>query len=351
MSLIALATSEKHLEKGSDPFSSEKSDLPSLSPPARRGAFQTQLALRHAGARSLRIAWECQGPKGAPVLLVAGGISAHRHVASSAQYPEPGWWQAQVGPGLALDTTRYRVLAIDWLGSDGTLDVAIDSADQADAFAAVLDHLGIERAQAFVGASYGAMVGLQFAARHRQRLGQLIAISGADRPHPFASAWRAIQRNIVALGRSEGGRREALSLARQLAMLSYRTAEEFAERFAAPPVLDQGVARCAAEDYLEACGDRYVARTPATAFVRLSESIDLHRIEPETICVPTTVVAIEEDWLVPKATLIELAERLAGPTQLRLLNSRYGHDAFLKEVEAITTVLCESLNKNPGVHA
>ncbi len=326
-------------EKGSDPSSSEKRDLTPFS----CGAFVTRMDLRHAGNRQVRIAWELQGPEQAPVLIVAGGISAHRHVAASAQYPEPGWWLTQVGPCLALDTTHYRLLAIDWLGSDGTLDVALDSADQADAFAAVLDHLGIERVQAFVGASYGAMVGLQFAARHRPRLGQLIAISGGDRPHPFASAWRAIQRNIVALGRSEGGRREALSLARQLAMLSYRTAEEFAERFDAPPVLDQGVARCAAEDYLQACGDRYVARTPATAFLRLSESIDLHRVEPETICVPTTVVAIEEDRLVPKATLIELAGRLAGPTRLRLLRSRYGHDAFLKEDLAIAAVLRESL--------
>jgi homoserine O-acetyltransferase len=187
------------------------------------------------------------------------------------------------------------------------------------------------------------MVGLQFAARHPRRLGRMVAISGGDRPHPFASAWRALQRNIVALGRSEGGHREALSLARQLAMLSYRTAEEFAERFDAPPVLVEGSARCAAEDYLQACGDRYVARTPATAFLRLSESIDLHRVDPQAISVPTTVVAIEEDRLVPKETLIALAEALAGPTRLRLLRSRNGHDAFLTEVSAIAAVLQESL--------
>lgn len=318
---------------------------------ARRGAFQARLNLRHVGERDVRIAWESHGPKGAPVLLVAGGISAHRHVAASAQYPEPGWWQEQVGPGRAIDTTRFRVLAIDWLGSDGTLDVALDSADQADAFAALLDHLGIARVLAFIGASYGAMTGLQFAARHPTRIQQLIAISGADRPHPFASAWRGLQRNIVALGRSEAGRREALSLARQLAMLSYRTPEEFAERFDAPPVLIDGVARCAAEDYLEGCGDRYVARTPATAFLRLSESIDLHRVAPESITVPTTVVAIEEDRLVPKESLIALTEQLAGATRLHLLRSRYGHDAFLKEVAAISAILRESLDANAGARA
>ena len=331
MSLI-----ETNATKGSDPF---------VAPiaVARRGAFHAQLKLRHAGARSLRIAWECQGPKDAPVLIVAGGISAHRHAGASARYPEPGWWQEQVGPGLAIDTTRFRVLAIDWLGSDGGLDIAIDSADQAEAFAATLDQLGIGRIAAFIGASYGAMVGLQFAARHPARLQHLVAISGADRPHPYASAWRSVQRKLVALGRSEGGRREALSLARQLAMLSYRTPGEFAERFDAPPQLVAGVARGAAEDYLEACGDRYVARTPATAFVRLSESIDLHRVDPAGITTPTTVVAIAEDRLVPESSLIELTERLGGPATLRRLRSGYGHDAFLKEVGAIAAVLREAL--------
>jgi len=315
---------------------------------AGRGAFLQVLPLRHAGPRPVRLAYEWQGPAGAPVLLVAGGISAHRHVAASPAFPEAGWWPQQAGPGLALDTERFRVLAIDWLGADGSLDLAIDSADQADAFAAVLDHLGIARVAAFVGCSYGAMVGLQFAARHPARLDCLLAISGADRAHPYSSAWRALQRRIAALGRSEGGSREALSLARQLAMLSYRTPEEFAERFAAPATLVEGRARCAAEDYLDACGSSYVARTPLTAFLRLSESIDLHEVAPEAIAVPTVLVAIEEDRLVPKHTLVELAERLPASRRLHLLRSRYGHDAFLKEPVAIANIIRSTLAECRG---
>jgi homoserine O-acetyltransferase len=315
---------------------------------AVRGCFRHALDLRHAGRRQLRLSFECVGPAGAPVLLVAGGISAHRHVAASAAFPEPGWWQAQAGPGRALDTQRFRVLAIDWLGADGDLDVALDSADQADAFAAVLDHLRVERLAAFVGCSYGAMVGLQFAARHPTRLARLVAISGGDRPHPYASAWRALQRRIATLGRQDGGSREALSLARQLAMLSYRTPEEFAERFAAAPALVDGAAVCASSDYLEACGASYVARTPLTAFLRLSESIDLHAVAPAAVTVPTVLVAIEEDRLVPRQTLIDLAEGLPHLRRLHLLRSRYGHDAFLKEPAAIAAILVGSLDDSAG---
>lgn len=308
---------------------------------ARRFVLDLRLDLRHAGSRAVVVRGEWAGPADAPVVIVAGGISANRHVTGGEA--DPGWWQAQAGRGRAIDTDRFRVLAIDWLGADGSLDAPIDSADQADVLALVLDRLGVTRAAAFVGASYGAMVGLQFAARHGHRLGRLVAISGAHRAHPYASAWRALQRQCVALGRSEGGVAQGLALARQWAMLSYRTPEEFAERFDAPAVIDDGQARCAAEDYLESCGRRYAARWTSTAFLRLSESIDLHRIDPAQVQVPTTVVAIDEDRLVPLSDLQALVESLGAPARLRQLRSRFGHDAFLKEETAIAGILAEVL--------
>lgn len=310
---------------------------------AGRAVFRRAQRLHHAGLREVRIACEWQGPSWAPAIVVAGGISAHRHVASSQAYPEAGWWEDQAGPGKPLDTDRYRMIAIDWIGSDGSLDAPIDSGDQADAIAFVLDRLGIVRIAAFVGCSYGAMVGLQFAARHPERLSRLVAISGADRPHPFATAWREVQRRIVHLGRSEGGRREALSLARQLAMLSYRTPEEFAERFDAPVALVEDRARGAARDYLEACGERYVAKTSSTAFLRLSESIDLHAVDAGRITVPTELVAIEEDRLVPLQSLQALADSLGSRCRLHRLRSSRGHDAFLAEPERIADVLALAL--------
>ncbi|WP_425387863.1 homoserine O-succinyltransferase MetX [Arenimonas metalli] len=325
-----------------------RSGLKSL--PQGPGGFTLplELALRHAGPRRVVVRGELLGLADAPLVIVAGGISAGRHAAAGRDDATPGWWDAQVGPGRAIDTRRLRVLAIDWLGADGALDVPIDSADQADALAAVLDALGVGRALAFIGASYGAMVGLQFAARHGDRIERLVAISGAHRAHPYASAWRALQRQCVALGRSEGAVSRGLALARQFAMLSYRTPEEFGERFDAPPALHDGVARCAAEDYLAHCGQRYAARWTSTAFLRLSESIDLHRVDPAAVRVPTTVVAIEEDRLVPLADLQQLVETLGGPATLRPLRSRYGHDAFLKEDAAIARLLTEALAAAEG---
>lgn len=314
---------------------------------AVRGEVTVQLRMRHAGTRTLQLRYERVGPADAPVVLVAGGISAHRHLAASAEFAEKGWLDGLVGVTRALDPQRRCLLGFDFVGADGELDVPIDTADQADAIAALLDALGIKRLHGYVGYSYGALVGMQLAIRHPQRLNTLIAVSGAHRPHPYASAWRALQRRAVALGQLQCAESHGLALARQFAMLSYRTPEEFGERFDAAPEVVNGRVRVAAEDYLDAAGAQYVARTRVNAYLRLSESIDLHRIDPAAIAVPTLVVAVEGDRLVPLSDLVSLVEGLGPRGSLRVLRSSYGHDAFLKETDRIDAILANAL-RLPG---
>lgn len=315
--------------------------------PAVRGEIELRLAMRHAGERSLRLRYELVGAAGAPVVLVAGGISAHRHVAANAVFDEKGWAEGLVGVGRALDPQRRRLLGFDFIGADGELDVPIDTVDQAEAVALLLDALGIERLHGYVGYSYGALVGMQLSIRHPRRLRKLVAVSGAHRPHPYASAWRALQRRAVALGQLQCAEAHGLALARQFAMLSYRTPEEFGERFDAAPEVVNGRVRVAAEDYLDATGAQYVARTRVNAYLRLSESIDLHRIDPAAVEVPTLVVAVEGDRLVPLSDLVSLVEGLGTRGSLRVLRSPYGHDAFLKETDRIDAILTNAL-RLPG---
>ncbi len=316
--------------------------LPAV-PDAARGCIDAVLPTRHAGTRKVRIAYELSGAPGSPVVFVAGGISAHRHVAANGCDAGAGWAEDLVGAGRTLDPARCRILAFDYIGADGSLDAPIDSADQADAIALLLEALGVDCLDAFVGYSYGAMVGLQLAQRHPSRLQRLVAVSGAHRAHPYAAAWRALQRKAVALGQLQCADEQGLSLARQFAMLSYRTPEEFAERFDAAPTLKNGRVCVAAEDYLDAAGAKFVARICSTAWLRLSESIDLHEVDPTQVTVPTTVIAVEGDRLVPLSDAVTLVEGLGLNGNLRVLRSRYGHDAFLKEGDRIDALLRAAL--------
>lgn len=292
-----------------------------------------------------RLAYSLTGPDDGPVVVALGGISAHRRVDS--------WWPAQTGPGRALDNRRFRVLSFDYLGGNGDAPApastadgstpAITTGDQARALARILDRLGVPRLHALVGASYGGMVGLAFAARFPERLRHLVAISAADRPQPLATGWRSVQRRIVRLGERSGDAREGVLLARALAMTTYRTAAELGERFDRPAERVGGRYRFAVESYLEARGKAFADSFDAGAFLRLSESLDLHRLDPGTVRVPTTLVAVKGDLLVPVAQIRRLAARLGGPVELVELDSLYGHDAFLKEHDAIAGILARVL--------
>ena len=313
---------------------------------ARRGEIKVPLDLRHAGCCDPVVRFEIHGAERAPTVIVAGGISADRHVIGSAQFPDQGWWQSQAG---SFDLQSFQLLAIDWLGADGTIDAPIDPADQARAIAAVLDDLGIERAAGFVGASYGGMVGMHFAALFPQRIGRLVTLCASDRPHPFSSALRALQRRAVTL--VEGGANVAsgVALARALAILTYRTPAEFALRFDGEPTVADGVVRTAAEDYLDVQGGRLAGRMSATAYRRLSESIDLHRVDPGAIACPVTLIAADSDQLVPIADVERLSGALSSAS-LHVITSLFGHDSFLKEaaqIDAILSPILSNLEEQP----
>lgn len=285
--------------------------------------------------------WELTGRHERPVIAVLGGISASRHVTANAADPSAGWWQDLVGPGAAIDTDQHRILGIDWLvPTDGP----VTTHDQAAALARVLDHLHLSHVSAIVGASYGGMVALAFAERYPERVGRLAVLCAAHQPHPMATAHRVIQRRIIRLGLAAGTPSDGVALARALGITTYRTAEEFAERFGGPAEARDGVLRFPVEGYLDHGGARYAAHCPPERYLALSESIDTHRVEPERITTPTALLVVHGDAITPAWQGRELAARLGGPTRLMEIASRYGHDAFLKAVEPVGAFLQEALD-------
>lgn len=318
----------------------------------------------------VKLRYRLLGPVGAPIVVVQGGISADRAVCdlpntatepsapSAADPPQSdppqSWWPQIAGPGLALDTRRFQVLCLDWITPadfiSGNDDIgtdrhscsrpsAITTADQADALAALLTELQIDRIAAYVGASYGGMVGLAFAARYPELVQQLVVISAAHRPHPLSTAQRSVQRRIVALAARAGSQSEGLALARELAMTTYRSVEEFGQRFGSEPLSDAAGFRFPVENYLAAAGESFVRRCNADRFLALSESIDLHHVNPTAIAAQTTLIAVASDRLVPIADMRELSQRIQSGCTLIELDSIFGHDAFLTEPEQISAAV------------
>ena len=288
--------------------------------------------------------YEITGPAGAPVVVALGGISATRHVCATPEDATPGWWEEIAGPERALDTGRYQVLGVDFLdggcGDDGRPERVVTTHDQARALAAVLDDLAIDHVHAVVGASYGGMVGLAFAELFAERLHRLVVVSAAHEPHPMITALRGVQRRIVELGLRTGETHDALVLARELAMTTYRSVREFNERFnRSPHHIGDNDAAFPVDVYLAHHGERFARRWTPARFLALSLSNDLHRVDPSRIRVPTVLVAADDDFVVPREQMLELERGIAAPCVLAELHTTRGHDGFLADANLLAPIL------------
>jgi homoserine O-acetyltransferase len=322
----------------------------------RRGELRVEktFRLKHGGSLdALQVAYELSGPEGAPVLMAMGGISATRHVGSSPEFPEPGWWEDFAGPGKALDTNCYRVLGMDFLGGNDQTQgpgiqegpfPSVDPEDQARLLASLLELLHIPRLHAFFGASYGGMVALQFAALFPGKLEKLVVVGATHRPPAIATALRCVQREAIRRCQRLGDAVEGLRLARAIGMVTYRSAREFEQRFSAEPQSRDGRLVFPVQDYLFSRGDEFARRFRPEAVLCLSESIDLQDMDPAQITVETELLCASSDFVAPPELMLELSRQINAPCRYTEYESLYGHDSFLKEAQLLGTHFTRILN-------
>lgn len=283
--------------------------------------------------------------------------------------PRTGWWREVVGPGRAVDPARWAVLAPNLLGScygtswrdvewDDPARAAagpppITTRDQARLAAHLVAALGLPLdagAVALVtGGSLGGMVALEWAATYPDASRAVVALA-APAAHPaWAVAWNHLQRAALALA-GPGREADGLALARQIAMLSYRTAAEFGARFDRAPGV-AGAGTFAVEDYLAHHGARLVARFDPVAYRLLLGAMDAHDVGRDRGGDAAAVLRRCSGLLVgvgvPGDVLYDAdvvrAWTAAAGAMYRELHSAVGHDAFLVEQVQVAAILADVL--------
>lgn len=276
------------------------------------------------------------------------------HALTGSTEAADDWWRGVVGPGCALDTDQYAVLVPNLLGSCyGTTGPASDPSrsfpaittrDQARLAGLLVDALCVESVALVTGGSLGGMVALEYLLLHpgRARAGAVLAAPAAHTA--YAIGWNQVQREAIRLGGPGAG----LALARKVGMLTYRTEEELEQRFGRR-VRDDG--RFEVESYLERQGEKLLARFDAETYLTLLGAMDSHDVgrgrggvEAALAALHTPLVAagVPGDVLYGAETVRRWAA--AAGAAYRTIESPYGHDAFLLEVEQVGRILAEALS-------
>jgi homoserine O-acetyltransferase/O-succinyltransferase len=265
------------------------------------------------------------------------------------------WWRDVVGPERAIDTNRYAVLCTNLLGScygtTGPSDAArrpfpdVTTRDMARLVGELVQWLQVPSIALATGGSLGGMVAMEFAATYPALVRNTVVLA-APAEHPASAiAWSHIQRRTIAAAGDEG-----LEIARMIAMMTYRTAGELADRFGRDEHEDGGFA---VERYLSRQGEKLRARFDVHTYLTLLAAMDSHDVGRGRGGVASALgrvhgkiigVGIPGDLLYDPVLDVRRWTEAAG-AEYREIESSKGHDGFLLEGEQVSALLREVLAK------
>lgn len=327
--------------------------------------------------------WGELSPERDNAVLVLHALTGDSHVTGEAGpgHPTPGWWGSVVGPGRAIDTDRYFVVAANLLGgcqgSTGPSSLAPDgrpwgsrfpwltTRDQVAAEARLADALGIARFHLVIGASLGGHRALEWAATYPERVENLALVATGASTTADQLAWCHLQ-ELAIVGdpyffdgdyyHHPVGPVRGLGLARAIAHTTYRSAAELDARFgrkhqgAEDPAVG---GRYQIESYLDHHSGKLLARFDANSYLIVTHSMMVHdvgtgrggtRAALAAIAARTLVVDVDSDrlFLTPQAD--ELSTCIPGARR-ETIHSLYGHDGFLIESEQMERILRDFLGQ------
>jgi len=314
-------------------------------------------------------------------VLVCHALSGSARVGS--------WWPEVFAPGAVLSLERDFVICINMLGScygstgPGSVDPEtgqiygpdfplVSVRDNVRAQARLLDSLGVRRLRLTLGGSIGGMQALEWTIQHPERVERALII-GVTPLSAMGLALNHLQRQAIQHDPEWAGGRylpqkppyRGLGLARQIAMISYKSAPLFDERYGRNPNQRTGEDPWAADGngsgltggrfdiagYLDHQGQRFIERFDANAYLAILRAMDTwdpvrgYASAEEAfgrIGARLSFIGISSDWLFPADDVRRFAERvrLAGAqVDYREMASAHGHDAFLAEQTELVRLL------------
>jgi homoserine O-acetyltransferase len=373
----------------------------STSPSATRYftfAQETPFALESGATLGpVTVAYETYGCLNADrsnAILIEHALSGSAHAAGSGEHE--GWWNDCIGPGKAFDTKRFFVICSNVLGgcygSTGPSSInpetglpfalsfpVVTIGDMVRAQVALIDHLGIDRLLCVAGGSMGGMQCLEWAAHHPDRLAAVIPLATTTRHSPMLIAFSEVGRQAIYADPNwnggeyygNGKRPDAgLAVARMVGHITYLSEQSMEYKFGRRL---QGrekygyefASEFEVESYLKYKGMRFTKRFDANSYLYITKAMDYFDLTNRATTAAESsaglatsllaardlkflVVSFTSDWLYPSYHSKDLVSALtavgADVTYLDV-QSTWGHDAFLLEVDTMTRLLRSFLDR------
>lgn len=275
------------------------------------------------------------------------------------------WFSGLIGTGKAIDPNKHFILCPNILGScygsTGPSSInpetgvpyqahfpAITIRDLVRFDQLLLDHLNISGIELVVGGSLGGMTALEFTLMDDRVRSAACFVMGKAHS-PWAIGISEAQRMAIYADEfwndgfydADQPPEKGLAAARAMAMLTYRTPENYDQKFGREIHPNKGMFQV--ESYLNYQGAKLVERFDANSYVTLTKAMDSHDISRDrgsaeqvlgNIDIPVLIAGFDSDKLYPIEEQQELAQLIPNSIFAEL-ESPYGHDAFLIEFEQL----------------
>lgn len=338
----------------------------------------------------VEIAYERYGELNASrsnAVLLCHGLTADQH-AVTTRAPDgvrPGWWDKAIGPGRALDTSRYCIISTNALGSFGgsSSPASIDPcsgrpygmrfpfitiADMADAQARLAEAFGIDQFHAVIGGCMGGFQVLEWMRRHKLRLKRAVVISATSRTSTHNTALWHVMREAIRRdpdwrgGDYYDGRppRAGIGLLAMFGALFWMDRATLDARFGLRTVGEQPLSygftpEFEVEAFLDRVGANAGGRLDANALIYLTRAIDYFDIGRghadlvralRRVTTPTLFISYRGDWRYPTGEIEEMHQALlaaGGRSRHAVFDSAWGHAGFLQEPDDLQPLLHDFL--------
>lgn len=355
--------------------------------------FELPSLVTQGGAtiRNVRIGWESYGTLAADksnVVLVTHYFSGTSHAAGRyvATDPIPGYWDAIIGPGKAIDTDRYFVLSSDTLVNINvgaanvvtTGPASIDPAtgkpygmtfpvvtfgDMIAVQAKLLDSLGIGRLRAVVGASGGALQAFEWAVTYPERVERIVPVIGAAGGDASLVSWLDLWGGPIRLdphwngGDYYGGTPPLAGVAAALRVVTMQAqgaewATQVFGRAPADPTKPPEAAlanRFKIEAALDAATFAKAAEVDGNTMLYLIRANQLASADPSRIKAPTLMISTPTDLVFPPAWIdrtIAALKAAGTPVEHATLSGPNGHLNGVLHVDQAGPAIAEFLARD-----